>query len=476
MGFATISDQDLNRLWETSDRVFVELAYRTILGREADVEGREHFLAKLRDFTWDPFEVTTILWQSAEGQKRLGSMPPSWQARLKRRALLRRVLRLPVVGGLGRALMTWRRAMQLERRVGAILAGLGRCDAVLEGAIQSVAEQTLTLTQELRAKTQDLARGLAESTQALNEKTSVLTRELGESRAAAQREHQEIRVGIETERRAAEALENKVRTVTSAVRHVDEEIRNIQYRVWRGAETPNQSPQDQQMGSTSSKDEFGGLLDALYAAFEDKFRGSPSEIRERQEIYLPYVQKIANRKGAQVDAIDIGCGRGEWLEIMKSAGHNAQGVDTNATMVARCREAGLAAVESDGIAFLAAQPPASADVITAFHVVEHISFGALIHLIDEARRVVRPGGLLILETPNPENVIVGACGFYMDPTHKRPIPPELLSFFVEFRGFEEIEILRLHPSRGIDVSSELNHALSRFGMAMDYSVLGHRPL
>src|SRR5207248_2314196 len=121
------------------------------------------------------------------------------------------------------------------------------------------------------------------------------------------------------------------------------------------------------------------------------------------------------------------------------------GVDVNQVNVSNCRERGLDVVESDAVAYLRTLDDGSIGAITGMHVIEHMSFRHLMMLIDEAHRVLRAGGLLIFETPNPENILVGSCNFWFDPTHHKPLPPATMSYFVEARGFSPVEIVRLHP-------------------------------
>ena len=187
-----------------------------------------------------------------------------------------------------------------------------------------------------------------------------------------------------------------------------------------------------------------GLQDALYADFEETFRGTREDIRERQRAYLGYLgQQTAKARGKL--ALDLGCGRGEFLEVLAEAGFSARGVDLNGVMVRRCQELDLAVEEADALEYLHSQKAGSYSVISAFHLVEHLPTSKVVSLLDEAVRALKPGGLLILETPNPRNLIVGSCNFYYDPTHLHPLPPELLRFLVEARGFVRAEIKPLHP-------------------------------
>jgi len=211
-------------------------------------------------------------------------------------------------------------------------------------------------------------------------------------------------------------------------------------------------------------------LDELYAALEDRFRGTREEIKDRMRIYLPYVEAARDSV-----VIDLGCGRGEWLELMKEAGISARGVETNVVAIEQCRRRGLEVVESDVLAHLQSLSDASAGAITGFHIIEHVSVETLVRLLDEVLRVLRPGGIAIFETPNPENILVGSNFFYLDPTHKHPLPRELMQFLFDNRGFDRVEVLNLHPWEAGRVAGEGELAERFNGLLygpMDYAVLG----
>jgi O-antigen chain-terminating methyltransferase len=213
------------------------------------------------------------------------------------------------------------------------------------------------------------------------------------------------------------------------------------------------------------------LLDPLYASFEDQFRGEREEIKNRLRVYLPIL------KGANVlrDVLDIGSGRGEWLEILKHEGVRARGVDRNRVFIEQCRQSGLEVVEADALAYLRSLPDRSLDAATSFHLVEHLPFETLIKLLDEIVRTLRSGGLLILETPNPENFMVGSYSFYADPTHRNPIPSATLQFLLESRGLGRIEVMKLRPwdAAKIDGNTEIIKRFNEyFYCAPDYGIIG----
>ena len=178
-----------------------------------------------------------------------------------------------------------------------------------------------------------------------------------------------------------------------------------------------------------------------YLELERRYRGTEEEIRERIAAYLPYLKNLP--EGAPV--LDLGCGRGEALALLRDHGVDGRGVDSSARMVQLCRDRGLAAEEGDLFEVLAGVPEGSLGGVVSFHVVEHLAPGALDRLVRLAYRALRSGGVLILETPNPLSVVVAARNFWLDPTHVRPVHPESLKLMFELAGFEPVERLDLRP-------------------------------
>ncbi|HVT59806.1 MAG TPA: class I SAM-dependent methyltransferase [Thermoanaerobaculia bacterium] len=175
-----------------------------------------------------------------------------------------------------------------------------------------------------------------------------------------------------------------------------------------------------------------------YFELERRHRGTEAEIRERIARYLPFLHG-----GGPV--LDLGCGRGEALALLRDQGIAGRGVDGSARMVALCRERGLEAEEGDLFAALAAAAPESLGAVVSFHVIEHLPAAALDRLVRLAWRALRPGGVLILETPSPLSLLVAASNFWLDPTHLRPVHPESLHLLFELAGFDPVERLDLRP-------------------------------
>lgn len=212
----------------------------------------------------------------------------------------------------------------------------------------------------------------------------------------------------------------------------------------------------------------------FYRAFEDRYRGSRELIKQRQAVYLPFVLPLRTSGEPPPRALDLGCGRGEWLELLGENGFDASGVDLDEGMLAACRERGLSVEMADALERLASLPDNSLSVISAFHVVEHLPFEVLQTLVAQCERVLRPGGLLIMETPNPENLVVGTNHFYLDPSHLKPIPHQLLAFLVEYHGFARNTVVRVNeaPLHSAPSGPDLWTVLS--GASPDYAVVAQK--
>ncbi len=183
-------------------------------------------------------------------------------------------------------------------------------------------------------------------------------------------------------------------------------------------------------------------FDLLYRAFEDRHRGPVERIHDRQrEDYLKLLAELPNE---DLPVVDLGCGRGELVELLGHSGLLALGVDAN---LGQLVDGGSAEyVEADLFDWLDTRPDGSCRAVCALHVVEHLPLDLQVRLVFEARRVLAPGGLVILETPNVQSLAVGASSFWVDPTHERPVHPAFLTFLLEEAGLVEVTTTFLHPA------------------------------
>ena len=185
-------------------------------------------------------------------------------------------------------------------------------------------------------------------------------------------------------------------------------------------------------------------FDSFYLSFENRFRGPRAEIKRRIAFYLPFLAR-AKAGAAARPILDLGCGRGEWLELLREKRFAAQGVDSNSAMIAQCQERKLKVVLADAVEYLRSLRAGSQGGVTGFHIIEHLPFEVLMNLFAETRRVLKPGGIAIFESPNCKNLIVGASNFNIDPTHRRPVFPDSAEFMLESQGFERIQLEYLTP-------------------------------
>lgn len=204
--------------------------------------------------------------------------------------------------------------------------------------------------------------------------------------------------------------------------------------------------------------------------FANAFRGSEERIRAQQSRY------VARFTGTQGTILDIGCGRGEFLEAARDAGLSARGIDLSRECVELCRSKGLSAEVADLFEFLKDLPDSSLGGVYCSQVVEHLAPSRLPVLVQLIGKKLRAGGLVAFETPNPECLAIFATHFYIDPTHTRPVPAVLLRFYLEEAGFGNVEIERLEPAMDTlpalaDMPPSVREAL--FG-GLDYSLFARK--
>ena len=230
-----------------------------------------------------------------------------------------------------------------------------------------------------------------------------------------------------------------------------------------------------------------GSSDALshkYVGFEDEFRGSADAIRAGLAGYVPLFAGAA-------DVLDVGCGRGEFLSLLRDHGISARGIDLNEAMVEVCRERGFNAVVADALGYLAAQPDGSLGGLFAAQVVEHLRPEYLTQLLDTAFDKLRPGSVIVLETINPACWFAFFSSYIRDITHERPLHPETLKYLLVASGFQQVEIrysapypehdkLQAVAAAGIppDTANALNANAEKLNSLLftylDYAAIGRR--
>ena len=238
--------------------------------------------------------------------------------------------------------------------------------------------------------------------------------------AALAAQHEELRAAISVVQQAAHGLRRAVEQLQS---NPTSQIPNPKSQTDPGSRIPDPGPNSQ----------FDELDSHKYVGFEDQFRGSPEEIRKRVEEYLPIFEKAS-------DVLDVGCGRGEFLDLLRERGIRARGIDVNPAMVEVCRGKGLEAETGDALTYLRAVPDGSLGGLFAAQVVEHLEPRYLARLLDAAFDKLGPGAPIVLETINPACWFAFFESYIRDLTHVRPVHPDTLKYLLIATGFQHVDI------------------------------------
>tara|TARA_B100000965_G_C19543582_1_gene736721 strand:+ start:123 stop:1346 length:1224 start_codon:yes stop_codon:yes gene_type:complete len=180
-----------------------------------------------------------------------------------------------------------------------------------------------------------------------------------------------------------------------------------------------------------------------YLDFENKFRGERQNIIDALSMYDPLIEKIVENCPSP-KLIDIGCGRGEWLQKWKYRFDDVCGIEFDKDMIRTCRENHLNVIEGDAIDVLTGFENQTVEIITIFHLIEHLEHHKLLKLLIECERVLNNDGVLIMETPNIDSLLVSTKSFHLDPTHINPIHSDLISFDLESIGFTNVKTYDIH--------------------------------
>jgi len=221
-------------------------------------------------------------------------------------------------------------------------------------------------------------------------------------------------------------------------------------------------------------DEVAADLHSVY--FAARFSGDEPVIRAQSERFLDLFRGRSR-------VLDLGSGRGTFLQLMREHGIGAYGVDPDRRMVEPCAAAGLDVIEAEGLAHLRSLPDHSVDGLYARHVAEHVLPGQLVAILRECRRVLRPGSPIVFVTPNIRTLTVGAHTFWLDPSHRRPIPPDLFHFYLEVEGFVQVAVVTFEPT-ATHLSEDVPEGAQRENVRLlnetlfgdrDYAVIGRQP-
>jgi O-antigen chain-terminating methyltransferase len=456
----------IDRLLALPDAEFVRAAYNAIFARDATEAEFTRSRDRLLTGETGRTRLLREFLRSGEALKRGARIEG-----LKRREFADWMRRSTPAKWAMNAAHTVRTIYLLPRRIRQFLK---RVDGIERTAGETALRASLLSTRvEAAERTAHEVGRLLPRVDALETATASLERKLGESSVTVEQRFEGALRKIEA------ALQEISELRATSARHW-REIANQKIAMQGLLEEARSEPSNSMRPSLAAHvaNERDHQLDAFYVGFEDRYRGTREEIKVRQTVYLDRI-KASVRQTGFAEVVDIGCGRGEWLELLGEAGIKAYGFDLNRIALEENKARGVDAREGDALKAIAAMDDESLAAVTAFHVAEHLPFVTLANLVEHSLRVLRPGGMLLLETPNPANLLVAAERFYLDPTHRNPLPSELMSYLIESRGFEKIEIVSLHPvawplAKAYDdpMLSLLQEKL--FG-PQDYGVIGWKP-
>ncbi|UNK56437.1 methyltransferase domain-containing protein [Pseudoxanthomonas daejeonensis] len=449
-------------LLKFGDADFIEVAYRVILRRTPDQAGLEHYLTALRSGGLTKVEILGQIRWSDEGKVRGvhvdGLLVPYTFQRWHRK---------PFLG----PLVAWLHSFV---KLGTLVDRQAAHDAALAREAQEVGRAL----NQVAAQLQGRIAGLDERLGHYPDRQEIAT--LESSISGVKEAHADAIGSFDSKLNAQLAqLETYRAASEESAAAQAERLEFLQHKLHRTEALVEAMVVRERQAQDGAR-----ALDQFYADFEDRFRGDRQLVKQRSEPYLQWVRD-AGVGTPDAPVLDVGCGRGEWLELLRYSGMYARGIDLNRVFVDSCRSMGLAVTEQDAIEGMRALPAGSIGAVTSMHLIEHLSFEAMIAFIDEARRVLKPGGLLALETPNPENLSVAALFFYYDPTHRNPLPPEMMRWIVESRGFEDVRIERLTHAREVQApaplsddvpgAASMNVLIGSLGVAPDYAIVARRP-
>lgn len=307
-----------------------------------------------------------------------------------------------------------------------------------------------------------LLRTLADIQNAAQQQWGLLEREL--------RQAMEQRGSLAEERASVKAAEAADQAIGRMEALIHRELRLLRQRVGGILERGDAGAEPGTASATAALAVAGerGIADSL--AFSDKFRGTEEDVKRKLRVYLPLMKDSS-------PVADLGCGRGEFLDLFREEGGEGIGVESNPELAAIVARKGHRSYSGDLFSFLAEQEPESLGGIFCAHVIEHMPAESLARLIAEAYRTLRPGGMLALETPNPACLAIFATYFYLDTTHVRPVPSELTRYLLEENGFTKIEVMGLRPAE--EEFPELKPLPEGFRQQffgyLDYGILAQKP-
>lgn len=410
---------------------FVKACYEKVLLRDPDREGAYHHVNRLHNREISKLELIYEFARSGEGRQK-GIKLRGRKIRYQSLRFFRKSFRVPIVGrvfrffynllGINRvinSLVNWNRAIEaradkLEQMCGAFERHIEALERRIEG-LERCVEEERNISTSFVSSYEDRMESLE-----LNVRNNNTLLEKYEGL-------------FKKQQTSIDQYGNDIDKMIVQVSNLKAATSSMKPAV---AETNEEKQQDTNAGEAVLGADSYYSID--YFDFENRFRGSREHVKNVQRVYLPYFKDCEN-------VVDIGCGRGEFVELLAENGIGIKGVDLYLPYVEYGKMNGLPVFHGDGIEFLKQQE--QVDGIFVGQVVEHISVQQIIELCAVAYEKLTDGSYLIMETPNPTSLAIYTESFYRDPSHNKPVHPETLKYIVEKRGFSDVQILYTESSR-----------------------------
>jgi len=512
-----------------NDVAFINNAYELILQREPDPHSKANFLERLRSGEKTKVEIITSLLYSKEGREHKVKIKGT-----KIRYLITLIYKIPVISYVAKLIIVWlslprvitrlnqheshiaingqkqeNTAYKQYKSIQKLTETLQKQQQILQTLENSLQKQQQviqvqqSLLQEQQHSTQTLEGSLQKQQQLVQtlegsqQKQQQLTQTLEGSQQKQQQITQTLEGSLQKQQQLTQTLEaslykqqmvsdvitqqltdkinyhdfNSYKEALSGVKHY---MRQTQQNIQTLVEDARQKLPEERFNETELLQitaEEDHKYDNFYVEFEQQYRGTKEDIKNRIKVYLPYLENMTIDK-QDLHALDVGCGRGEWLELLSENCYQVKGIDLNRIMVATLQKQGYDVIEMDVIRYLKTLKNESLALITGFHIIEHLPFKTIMSLFEQSLRVLKKGGMVIFETPNPENILVAAHYFYLDPTHIAPLVPATTHFMLQQSGFHSIQIKRLHPGNETDINDKF--IKEHFNNEMDYALIGYK--
>lgn len=390
------------------DVEFIQNLYTAFLKREADQAGLNYYISLLRSGERTKTEIISLFRASKEAQAK--------DVRLlghKKRLFITKIKSLPVISHLAKTAEFLFFVPKYIKRLNQLENNFFYMHSTLNQDFLKLKTKTLSLETSFDSQIQILKQDSKELAFLLEDKLDILESSLDD------------KADIQDTTALYKTLTKEKETLLSYANKIDGFIQEAKQRL------PKEFTDDELKQITSLSN---SKFDDIYKSFEENLRGTKQEIKDKLKIYLPFLENISLHK-EEISILDINRGQEEWLELLEENGYSAKGANFE-----------------EVLSYLKSLPKNSLSLVSGFHIIEHFnSFDDVLTLLSESYRVLKPNGMIIFETPNTKNILVGASDFYLDPSHQKPLHPTTMKFFVKKLGFRQVQSLVINNGKFRDI-------------------------